>query len=64
MLGVCDQVHTKEITPTALSESAIDELMNALDAGVGIDLIRDLVRWLVQELIEAGAAAAIWCRPL
>ncbi len=43
----------------ALSESAIDELLNAIDAGDGTDLIRDLVRWLVQELIEAEAAAAI-----
>ena len=43
----------------ALSESAINELLQAVDAGDGTDLIRDLVRWLVQELIEAEAAAAI-----
>ncbi len=43
----------------ALSESAINELLNAVDAGDGTDLIRDLVRCLVQELIEAEAAVAI-----
>ena len=31
MLGAHDQVRTKEITPMALSESAIEELLNALD---------------------------------
>ena len=48
----------------ALSESAINELLQAVDAGDGTDLIRDLVRWLVQELIEAEAAAAIGAGPL
>jgi len=43
----------------ALSESAINELLNVVDTGDGTDLIRDLLRWLVQELIEAEAAAVI-----
>ena len=53
------QVHTKENTPMALSESAVDELLAALAVGEGTDLVGELARWTVQELIELEAAEAI-----
>lgn len=43
----------------ALDESALSELLDALRVGDGVDLIRELARWTLQELIEAEAAAAI-----
>ena len=43
----------------ALPESALNELFDALNAGGGIDMIREICRWTVQELIEAEAAAKI-----
>ena len=39
----------------ALDESALPELLDALRAGDGIDLIRDAVRLVMQELIELEA---------
>lgn len=43
----------------ALPESALSELLASLTAGEGVDLVRELARWALQELIEAEAAAAI-----
>jgi putative transposase len=43
----------------ALDESALPELLAALRAGDGVDLIRDAVRMVMQELIELEAAGAI-----
>jgi putative transposase len=43
----------------ALSESALSDLLASLQAGDGVDLVRELARWALQELIEAEAAAAI-----
>jgi predicted transcriptional regulator len=40
----------------ALSQSAVSELLDASRAGDGVDLIRDSVRLVMQELIEAVAA--------
>ena len=45
--------------PMALSESALSDLLASLQAGEGIDLVRELARWALQELIEAEATAAI-----
>jgi putative transposase len=59
MLGVYDQVHTKENTPMALDESALSELLDALSVGDGTDLIRDLAGWALQQLIEAEAAEVV-----
>ena len=39
----------------ALDESALPELLAALRAGDGVDLIRDAVRLVMQELIELEA---------
>jgi transposase-like protein len=37
----------------ALSQSAVSELLEAFRAGDGVDLIRESVRMVMQELIEA-----------
>ena len=43
----------------ALSQSAVSELLEAFRAGQGLDLIRESVRMVLQELIEAEAAEVI-----
>ena len=43
----------------ALSESALSDLLASLQAADGIDLVRELARWALQELIEVEAGSAI-----
>ena len=43
----------------ALSDSAVSELLDAFRAGDGVDLVRESVRLVLQELIEAEAAQVI-----
>jgi putative transposase len=43
----------------ALSQSAVSELLEAFRAGQGLDLIRESVRMVLQELIEAEASEVI-----
>ena len=43
----------------ALSESALSDLLAALQAGEGVDLVRELARWALQELIEVEASQEI-----
>ena len=43
----------------ALSESALSELLDAFRAGEGVDLVRDAVRLVLQELIEVEATEVI-----
>jgi putative transposase len=43
----------------ALSQSAVSELLEAFRAGEGVDLIRESVRMVMQELIETEAAERI-----
>jgi transposase-like protein len=43
----------------ALNESALSELLDALHAGDGVDLVRELAQWALQELIEAQASQQI-----
>ena len=43
----------------ALSQSALSELLETLHAGDGVSLIRESVRTVLQELIEAEAAEVI-----
>ncbi len=43
----------------ALSQSALSELLEAFRAGDGVDLVRESVRMVMQELIEAEAAERI-----
>jgi putative transposase len=59
MLGVYRQVHTKEITPMALDESAASALLDALSVGEGTDFVRELAQWALQQLIEVEAADVI-----
>ena len=59
ILGVFRQEHTKENTPMALSESVLSDLLAAFRAGEGVDLIRDSVQLVLQELIEVEATEAI-----
>jgi putative transposase len=63
MLGVFLQEHIKENTPMALSESAVSELLDAFRAGDGVDLIRESVRLVLQELIELEATQEIGAAP-
>jgi putative transposase len=43
----------------ALSQSALSELLEAFRAGDGVDLVRESVRLVMQELIEAEASEVI-----
>ena len=47
----------------ALSQSAVSELLEAFRAGEGVDLIRESVRMVMQELIEAEASEVIGAAP-
>jgi len=40
-------------------DSALSELLAALQVGDGVDLVRELARWALQELIELEATAAV-----
>jgi putative transposase len=42
-----------------LSNSDLSDLLDALRVGEGIDLIREIARWVLQELIETEAAEQI-----
>jgi putative transposase len=52
-------VHTKEITPMALDESAVSALLDALSVGEGTDFVRELAQWALQQFIEVEAADVI-----
>ena len=43
----------------ALSQSVLSELLDAFRAGEGVDLVRDAVHLVLQELIEVEAAEVI-----
>lgn len=43
----------------AMDESAVSELLEALNVGEGTDLVRELARWALQQLIELEATARI-----
>ena len=43
----------------ALSQSVLSELLEAFRAGEGVDLVRDVVRLVMQELIEVEATEQI-----
>lgn len=47
----------------ALSQSAVSELLDAFRAGDGVDLIRESVRLVLQELIEVEATEVIGAAP-
>ncbi len=43
----------------ALDDSAVSDLLDALSAGEGTDLVRELAQWALQQLIEAEATDKI-----
>jgi len=43
----------------ALSESALSDLLASLQAADGVDLVRELARWALRELIEVEATSAV-----
>jgi len=59
ILGVFRKNDIKENTPMALSDSALSDLLAALQAGDGVDLVRELAQWALQELIEAEASTRV-----
>ena len=59
ILGVFLSERTKESTPMALDQSVCTELLEAFKASDGVDLIRDAVRYVLQELIESEATGVI-----
>jgi putative transposase len=43
----------------ALDESVLSELLVAVNAGEGTDLVRELASWALQQLIDGGATGVI-----
>jgi putative transposase len=59
IFGVYRRVLTEGFPPMALSESAVSELLEVLRTGDAVDLIRESVRMVLQELIETEASDVI-----
>jgi putative transposase len=59
ILGVFLSERTKESTPMALDQSVCTELPETFKTTDGVDLIRDAVRYVFQELIESEATTQI-----
>jgi putative transposase len=59
IFGVYGQARTEGKPPMALSQSALSVLLEAFRSGEGVDLIRESVRMVMQELIEAEASERI-----
>ena len=60
IFGVYGQARIEERgPPMALSQSALSELLDAFRAGKGVDMIRESVRMVMQELIETEATEQI-----
>jgi putative transposase len=53
------KVHTKESATMALDESAMTELLAALRAGGGLDVVREALALVLQSLIDAEATEVI-----
>jgi hypothetical protein len=43
----------------ALDQSVLSDLLDAFRSGDGVDLVREAVRYVLQELIEAEASEVI-----
>ena len=57
---MCTNKHSlKKISPIALSQSALTELIEAFRAGDGVDPIRKSVWLVMQESIEAEASEVV-----
>jgi transposase-like protein len=59
ILGVFKPERTEGDQPMALDQSVCSELLAALRTGEGVDLVRDAVRLVLQELIETEASSVI-----
>jgi putative transposase len=59
ILGVFLAEPPKEITPMALDQSVLSELLDAFRTGEGLDLVREAVTLVCQELIEAELTSVI-----
>ncbi len=59
ILDVFLQEHAKETRPVTLTESDLSDLLAALKAGEFTERIRTSLEWILQQLIEAEATAAI-----
>src|SRR3954454_17793671 len=58
--SVCTAKHSpKGTSPMALLQSAVSELLEAFRTGEGVDLVRESVRMVMQELIEAEATERV-----
>src|SRR3954454_7524261 len=58
--SVCTAKHSpKGTSPMALSQSAVSELLDAFRTGEGVDLVRESVRMVMQELIGTEATEKI-----
>ena len=64
ILGVFLSERTKENTPMTLDQSVLSELLAAFQSGEGLDLIRESVRLVCQELIETELHLRDRCRAL
>src|SRR4029453_2435518 len=53
------RVHTKEFATMALSKSALSELLDALRAGAGLDVVGEALGLVLQALIDAEATQHI-----
>ena len=63
ILSVDRQVHAKEDTTVARTQSDVSELLDAIRASGDIDVIRRGVEWVLQALIEAEATEFIGAAP-
>ncbi len=59
ILDVYGQVQTEEITPMALFDSALSELLDALRVSDGTDLVRELAQSALAQPIDAEATEKI-----
>jgi putative transposase len=59
IFGVYGQALTEGNPPMALSQSVVSELLDAFRTGDGVELIRESVRLVMQELIEAEATEQV-----
>jgi transposase-like protein len=59
IFGVYGEELTEGDPPMALPQSAVSELLEAFRTGEGVDLVRESVRMVMQELIEAEATERV-----
>ena len=63
ILGVFRKEPTEGEHTDGSCESVLSELLAALSAGEGVDLVRELAQWALQQLIDTEATAVIGAAP-